>query len=273
MNKNDLTYSGALVQKSDPDRFLISLMAPADRRIPLWSLFAFNYEISKTREVVTDTTLGLIRLQWWRDALRKIYKDGTCEAHALLPDLANAIKAYDLALSDFEDLLVAREFDLENVMPGSLEGLETYAKFTQTPLIKMACEICGEETDLPNIESVAIGYGLTGILRAVPYHAASERCYLPADLMAQYQISERRLYEGKPGEGLDQIIKQIADRAFENLNISKDRQGRLEKSARTIARLYLGQLRRAKYNPFSHKMMTDPAFFHMRFLWRVLLRD
>ena len=49
-----------LVQRHDPDRYLLSLFAPARHRAALWALYAFNHEIAKTREVVTETTMGLI---------------------------------------------------------------------------------------------------------------------------------------------------------------------------------------------------------------------
>ena len=69
-----LSYCGQVVRDQDRDRFLLSLFAPADRREALWALFAFNHEIAKTREVVTEMQLGLIRLQWWREQVTNIFK-------------------------------------------------------------------------------------------------------------------------------------------------------------------------------------------------------
>ena len=64
-----LSYCGQEVRKYDKDRFLTALFAPADRREALFALYAFNLEIAKTREVVTEPVLGQIRLQWWYDAI------------------------------------------------------------------------------------------------------------------------------------------------------------------------------------------------------------
>src|SRR5947208_3175404 len=71
------------VRRYDRDRFLLGLTVPAKRRAALWALFAFNHEIAKTREVVSEPTLGLIRLQWWRDALDQLYQ-GNILQHEVL---------------------------------------------------------------------------------------------------------------------------------------------------------------------------------------------
>ncbi len=82
------SYCGELVRRHDPDRFLLTLFAPASMRESLFALYAFNYEIAKTRETVTETQLGLIRLQWWRDAISAIYDRGDVAAHHVLTPLA-----------------------------------------------------------------------------------------------------------------------------------------------------------------------------------------
>ncbi|HET7912524.1 MAG TPA: squalene/phytoene synthase family protein, partial [Pseudolabrys sp.] len=50
MDKND-EYCAALVREADRDRHLATLFAPADRRGALFSLYAFDIEISRIREL------------------------------------------------------------------------------------------------------------------------------------------------------------------------------------------------------------------------------
>ena len=59
----------ALVRRHDRDRFQTALFVPAARRDALFALYAFNYEIARVRESVSEPTLGLIRLEWWRQSL------------------------------------------------------------------------------------------------------------------------------------------------------------------------------------------------------------
>src|SRR3954465_15939040 len=59
----------AWVRAADKDRFLASLFAPADKRGPLFALYAFNHEIASIRERAREPIPGEIRLQWWGDVL------------------------------------------------------------------------------------------------------------------------------------------------------------------------------------------------------------
>ncbi|MGD0108468.1 MAG: squalene/phytoene synthase family protein [Rhodopila sp.] len=59
----------ALVRRHDPDRFLTALFAPPERRHALLTLYAFNHELARAREVASEPALALIRLQWWREVV------------------------------------------------------------------------------------------------------------------------------------------------------------------------------------------------------------
>jgi len=206
MGKTPLTYCGEQVRKYDPDRFLISMFFAPEQREALWALFAFNHEIAKTREVVSETQLGLIRLQWWRDAISRFYDEGVVLQHEVLEPLCEAIKRYDLPLEHFETLLYAREFDLEDVLPTNMEGLLNYIDFTTSPLLKLAVQVTGGQGDQEPVQSAAINQGLTGILRAVPFHAVQRRCYLPQSLVGEFDLKLGDLYEGREVPALKDIV-------------------------------------------------------------------
>lgn len=266
MTKNNLTYCGALVRRHDPDRFLASLQMKPAARPALWALYAFNHEIARTREVVTETTIGLMRLQWWRDALAGIYAGGTVFENEILPALAQTIKAYDLPQELFNDLLSAREFDLENTQPSSLDRLCHYAGLTNAPLMRLALQVNGEEEADDVLDAAAQAYGLVGLLRAVPFHAAQQRCYMPADLMAEHGIREQDLYGGRPGESFTAVTGAIGRKAATLLQ--KEPQSRSMRTHTRLCRLYLGQLRACGFDVFAARMSLPPPFFHLRFaLW------
>ncbi len=77
-------YCLDLVKKSDHDRYMTILYAPPDRRDDLSALYAFNYEISRIRESISEVMLGEIRLQWWREAIDDIFQ-GTTRKHDIIP--------------------------------------------------------------------------------------------------------------------------------------------------------------------------------------------
>src|SRR5947209_17487808 len=87
-----LSPVAALVRRHDHDRYQTVLFAPADRREALFALYAFNYEIARVRESVTQPMLGQIRLQWWREVIEAAYGGATPRPHELAVPLAAVIR-------------------------------------------------------------------------------------------------------------------------------------------------------------------------------------
>src|SRR5690606_14627189 len=75
------------VRRRDHDRFLTALLAPADRRAALFALYAFNAEIARVREAVSEPMLGQIRLQWWRETVEALTR-GEVRGHEAAAALA-----------------------------------------------------------------------------------------------------------------------------------------------------------------------------------------
>ena len=48
----------ALVRRHDPDRFLTALFAPPEKRDALLTLYAFNHELARAREVGVGAAAG-----------------------------------------------------------------------------------------------------------------------------------------------------------------------------------------------------------------------
>ncbi len=256
MNSN-LSYCGELVRRYDPDRFLLSMFAPAEAREGVWALFALNHEIAKTREVVSETALGQIRLKWWADAVEGVYKGGPVLEHEVVQALAEAIALYDLPFEEFETLIHAREFDLEDVLPGNLEGVLNYADFTSTPLLRLAGRIAGADVEAEPVQPVAVNYALMGILRAVPFHRAQRRCYLPENMMRAQGIEPHRFYDCAPDrEALAEAVKEVCAEFVHGIRP----QNRFLKAVQGGAHIYYRQLRSCGYDVFNPKMALEPPF-------------
>ncbi len=258
-----LSYCGELLRSVDADRFLLSMFAPADRREALWALFAFHYEVAKTREVVSETMLGQIRLQWWRDALAGIYDGGEIPEHEVVQPLAAAIAEYDLPRAEFEALIHAREFDLEDVLPTHLEGLLIYLEHTNVPLLNLALRVLGVDPATELVQSVAINYALVGILRAVPYHARQRRCYLPSDLLEKHGVRVSQIYEMKPENGIVEVVREIAAAFTDGLQV----ECKFLRKGNVLAGLYMKQIERCGDDPFSPVLARPPTFKALRILF------
>ena len=260
---DSLSYCARVVREHDADRYLHSMFAPAGAREDLWALFAFNHEIAKTREVVSETQLGLIRLQWWRDAIEGIYERGEVLEHEVLQGLARAIERHGLERELFDRLIYAREFDLEDVLPSNLEGTLNYADFTTTPLMKLSVKIAGGDAEAEPVQPVSINYALSGILRAVPFYARQRRCVLPENLLKEHGQSVNKLYEMKAVEGLKDVVRIVAGEAVQGVKC----ENRMLRATNKLAWTYLKQLKAVDYAVFSPKLAAPPAFKALRLMF------
>jgi phytoene synthase len=259
-----LTYAGKQVREEDKDRFYLSLKADPAQRKALWALFAFNLEIAKTRSVVTETTIGLIRLQWWRDALTSIYKNEPYSKHQILDDLVPAIQEYNLPKEFFETLLYGREFDLEGVLPASMDGVLKYTDHTVTPLNQLALRILGQGEDSEDtVSRVSQYYGLIGLLRALPYHASERRCFLPADLLAKHDVREGQIYDKGPSDQVSAIILDMINH-MEAQESSMVPKAKFLKKQLGMSKLYKQRIKAANYDVFATKSQVKPLFFYFR---------
>ena len=65
----DAAYCANLVRGSDFERYAATLFVAPEHRRALLALFAFNIEIARIREQISQPLAGEIRLQWWSDLI------------------------------------------------------------------------------------------------------------------------------------------------------------------------------------------------------------
>lgn len=271
-----LTPIARLVRRYDRDRFLTALFAPGEHRESLFALYAFNHEVAKTREVVSEAALGRIRLQWWRESIAAIYAGESPRRHEVVEPLSVAVRRYALPRATFERLIDARESDLENEPPDSLAALERYVDATSGDLVLLALAILGSDWRAGSAAAHAVGlaYGLAGLLRAIPFHARAKRLYLPRDLSIAAQLRpEHDLFEGRCSPALRRVVAQVAEFAAVHLRAVEAAASDLPQSAvpallpAALARADLARLKRAGYDPFARLARLPDPWRGWRLAW------
>lgn len=205
-----LSEIGRHVRVHDPDRFYSALFAPAVRREALFALLAFNHEIARTREQVSEPRVGEIRLSWWHELLDEV-EHGDARAHPAAQALAVAHRGHPFRLAHLHALIDARGFDLENEPMRDLAALEAYAKATGGGLHRAMAETldAGEEGALA-AEMAGTAWALTGILRALPIQAARGQSYLPGDRLALHRVPADWTSAPPAGESLAAVVAEVA---------------------------------------------------------------
>ena len=199
-------YCAELVRSADRDRYLATLFAPAVHRDALFALYAFNVETGRVREAAREPLPGEMRLQWWSEVLGGA-RSGEAAANPVAATLLSAIERYGLAENGLLELIEARRFDLYDEPLAALADLEDYVKKTSSAVIALAARILGIDAQ-PAASRAGIAHGLTGLIRALPKHAAGHRLYLPTELLERHGI---RAHEIFAGESSDRLNAALAD--------------------------------------------------------------
>jgi phytoene/squalene synthetase len=163
------------LKKFDPDRFLLSFFVnDHSKKKSVIALDMLNVEIANIRDVIDTPHMGFIRLQWWKDEIKKIYAGQKFAPHPVLQDVAEALLIERISIDDVYQFIAAREADFEEYDDFDIA---TYARKIHAPLLKMKAKILCENE---NTDALAEGYALIGLLRAIPFYRARSQVLMPS---------------------------------------------------------------------------------------------
>ena len=279
MLSDSRSYCAAELRRLDRERYLAALFAPAGRRDALFALFAFNLETAKTAEVVSESLLGEIRLQWWRDAVDGIY-GGSVREHPVVAALADAIETCALERSRFHAILDGRAADLREQPFDDLDALEDYLARTAVPLVELACRTLGSESDgtMGLAREAGLGLGLAGVLRAIPFHARQRRLRVPRALMAEAGVSATALFDRAPPKAFARAVEPIAARAREHIAALRRGRHDIPVAARAaflplaMSEAFLRRLARNGHDVFDPRLAFSPLAVQTRIAWAAFAR-
>jgi len=257
------------VRRHDRERWLTALYAPESARRRLFALYAFNLEVARARESVSQAALGLMRVQWWREALDGI-DAGRPRAHPVIQALAG--QRLDRAVID--RLLAARELDMEDRPIADLGGLVDYAEATSAGLLHLAHDVldAADGDSRAAARHVGTAWSLVGLIRAVPFHAARGRLYLPESVLAQCGAEPQAVLAGRFDVGVGRAIERVAATAEAHLRAA--RQHRVPRPALSplllapLADRHLARLRRVGFDPFRLALAPPGPGDQIAVLWR-----
>jgi 15-cis-phytoene synthase len=262
------------IRAADRDRWLASLFAPANVRPYLHALYAFNLEIARVRDLVSDPLPGEMRLQWWRDAIDGVAR-GDVSGYPQAAALLDTIQRFQLPTKPLLDMIEARTFDLyDDVMPTIID-LEGYCGETSSALIRYATIILAGGDDPPCAECAGhagVAYALTGLLRAFAWSCARGQVYLPEELMKRYRLTRDKIIHGSNNPALQKCLNEVRALAWRHLAETR-RQIGAAKGTVAVAFLpvslvapYLAQMERRDYDPY-HTRIEIPQWRRQWIIW------
>ncbi|MEE9194929.1 MAG: phytoene/squalene synthase family protein [Alphaproteobacteria bacterium] len=269
------SYCAGEVRRLDHDRFLCALFAPADARRDLMALYAFNLELARIPETVSEPILGHMRLQWWRDALAAHYGGKPVPDHQTAMALARTITRHGLDHAAFKRLLDGRAFDLDDRPFADLAAFEAYAEATSATLAGLTLDVLNQDGRgvRQAAKHVGMAWALSGHLRAAQFHARAGRVFLPTALMEGAGIGVDALVAKTPSPALGQVAQPIAERAWDHLHRAREAGRDAPRAAlpallpAALAAADLRRLARLGYDLTSPKLEDNRVARQLRLYW------
>jgi 15-cis-phytoene synthase len=211
-------FCADLVRAHDFARYASTLFMPAAQRRALWALYAFNVEISRVREQVSQPLPGEIRLQWWTDMLAGAGHGGV-EGNPVAAELLLAIRNWGLPVEPLSRLIDEHQFDLYNDPMPTMAALEGYINGTSSALLSLGARIAGSQSD--EIEHLArhagLAQGLAQVLAALPLDASRRQSFVPLQLLESNGSDLEQVFAGRRTPKLRAALDQLIGEAQAHL--------------------------------------------------------
>ncbi|XP_070604146.1 NADH dehydrogenase (ubiquinone) complex I, assembly factor 6 isoform X2 [Erythrolamprus reginae] len=211
-------YCLDLLRKRDYEGFLCALLLPAESRASVLALRAFNVELAQIRDSVTEKTIGLMRIEFWRKAVEDIYQDSPPQQPVAI-ELWKAVRRQNLTKRWLMNIIDQREKNLDDRAYRDIGELETYAENTQSALLYLTLETLGVRDIHADHAASHIGkaHGIVTCLRATPYHASRRKMFLPMDICMLHDVSQEDFIRNKEAKKIKDIVYDIASQAHVHL--------------------------------------------------------
>ena len=269
MDENE-KYCTALVRQADRDRYLATLFTPADRRGALFSLYAFDIEISRIRDLAREPMPGEIRLQWWREVLEG-ERAGEAAANPIAGALLATLARHRLAVAKLTALVGARRFDIYDEPMPTLASLQSYASNTAGAIFDCAARILGEASEENALEAGQV-QTIANVIVSLPHHAARRQLFLPLDMLRQYGAEPDDVFALRAGPELRAVLAELRLRARRHLariaELGAHIPEKIWPAYLSLAPLrpWLNAMENAAYQPFRPPVL--PAWRSQWRIWR-----
>jgi 15-cis-phytoene synthase len=207
-------FCAELVRTHDFTRYVSTLFMPAEQRRALVALYAFNVEISRVHEQVSQPLPGEMRLQWWTDMLAGTDHGGV-EGNPVAAELMLAIRAWRLPVERLSRLIDEHQFDLYNDPMPTMAALEGYINDTSSALFSLGAGIAGRSSDA--IDHIArhagLAQGIAQVIAALPLDASRRQLFVPQQVLESHGCGIEEVFAGKQTPKLRAALDQLLGEA------------------------------------------------------------
>jgi phytoene synthase len=267
--KDSAAFCADLMRAHDFERYAATLFVNAETRRALLALYAFNVEISRVREQVSQPLPGEIRLQWWTDMLAGAGHGGV-EGNPVAAELLRAIRMHGLPVEPLSRLIDEHQFDLYNDPMPSMAALEAYIHDTSSALYALGVRIMGRQSEGTDHLARHAGFaqGMVQVIASLPVDAARRQLFVPLQLLESHGSGMEGVFAAKETPQLRAALDQLIGEARAHLKTAFELLAEAPREVRplflplALLRHDLKRMSRADCNPFTPRVTS-----RLRTLW------
>ncbi|PSN66354.1 hypothetical protein BS50DRAFT_413113 [Corynespora cassiicola Philippines] len=244
-------YCANLVKTYDGPSHVLQTFIPPSSRDAYLAIRAFNVDVARVADTTSTPTIGMMRMQFWRDTVAKALAGAPPkEPVAIL--LAKAAEDLHersrgkakLSKNWFNRIINTREQHLTNPPYPSLSALESYAENTYSTMLYLTLSALPQASITTDHVASHIGkaMGIAAVLRGIPLIAfpppqplgtsnsmtgasgpTQGAVLLPLDVMAEANVKEEDIFrQGAEAPGLRDAVFTVATRANDHLITARE---------------------------------------------------
>lgn len=203
---------------------------------------AFNIELARIPDVVSNPTIGSMRMQFWRQTIDSTFAEKPPEEPVAVLLASYIYQGYKLSKTWFHRIINTRDHQLSHPGFASLTDLESYAESTYSTLLYLSLSALPlNSLTIDHLAShIGKAAGITAVLRGVPllafppplnHHSVNPpgiglpptrgrqgTIALPLDVMSSSGVREEDIFsQGGDADGLRDAVFMVATRASDHL--------------------------------------------------------
>ncbi|PPQ69609.1 hypothetical protein CVT24_001365 [Panaeolus cyanescens] len=275
-------YCRDYIRKHDYDSYLISHFYPKHVQPGYFAIKAFSVELASVADTVSNSVIGQMRMQFWRDAIKGI-NDGRPPKHPVALALFDASKKWKLSSYHLKRIVDARDAELQSPSYLTVDSLTSHAESTSSTVLYLLLQLLSlHSSDLSHAAShLGTAQTFSTLLRALPYHAKKGEMVIPAELTAKHGVNQEEVFRyGPEAPGIESAVFDFATVGHDHLLTARDMiskmqgsNGKVPKEAMPVflsgvpVSNYLKRLEHVGFNAFDPKLQVRDGWLPW-YIWK-----
>ncbi|HKV48885.1 MAG TPA: squalene synthase HpnC [Candidatus Acidoferrales bacterium] len=247
---------------------VVSWLLPKRLHQHFYNVYAYCRWSDDLGDEVPDAARALKLLDAWEDELRSIYIRGSGPGHPVLIALRETIRASQIPIEPFSDLLRAFRQDQTVHRYATWEGVYNYCIYSANPVGRLVLYLCGYRDDelqrLSDFTCTALQ--LANFWQDVSRDLEKGRIYIPVCELGAHGLSESEIVSRNFDERYVSLMKSLIERTRELFRSGLPLARRVDSHLRVDIELFsrgglaiLDAIERSGYNTLNHRPALSKA--------------